>query len=91
MINSTTFTDSMSPLLIGLLSSSGSLKLNKMLKIKAISQIFLKKSSHYLYMDLDVKKTSHFTLPGILTVPIAEILSGKNARAWVSVVLYLKK
>ena len=25
------------------------------------------------------------------TVPIAEILSGKNARAWVSMVLYLKK
>ena len=24
------------------------------------------------------------------TVPIAEILSGKNARAWVSMVLYLK-
>ena len=26
-----------------------------------------------------------------ITVPIAEILSGKNARAWVSMVLYLKK
>ena len=26
-----------------------------------------------------------------VTVPIAEILSGKNARAWVSMVLYLKK
>ena len=25
------------------------------------------------------------------TLPIAEILSGKNARAWVSMVLYLKK
>ena len=25
------------------------------------------------------------------TVPIAEILSGKNVRAWVSMVLYLKK
>ena len=25
------------------------------------------------------------------TVPIAEILGGKNARAWVSMVLYLKK
>jgi hypothetical protein len=25
------------------------------------------------------------------TVPIAEILSGKNGRAWVSMVLYLKK
>ena len=27
----------------------------------------------------------------ICTVPLAEILSGKNARAWVSMVLYLKK
>ena len=25
------------------------------------------------------------------TLPTAEILSGKNARAWVSMVLYLKK
>ena len=28
---------------------------------------------------------------GQITVPIAEILSGKNARAWVSMVLYLEK
>ena len=27
----------------------------------------------------------------VITVPTAEILSGKNARAWVSMVLYLKK
>ena len=27
----------------------------------------------------------------LTTVPIAEILSGKNGRAWVSMVLYLKK
>ena len=27
----------------------------------------------------------------LLTVPTAEILSGKNARAWVSMVLYLEK
>ena len=27
----------------------------------------------------------------LLTLPTAEILSGKNARAWVSMVLYLKK
>ena len=27
----------------------------------------------------------------ILTLPTAEILSGKNVRAWVSMVLYLKK
>ena len=26
-----------------------------------------------------------------LTVPTAEILTGKNVRAWVSMVLYLKK
>ena len=26
-----------------------------------------------------------------LTLPIAETLSGKNVRAWVSMVLYLKK
>ena len=27
----------------------------------------------------------------VITVPTAAILSGKNARAWVSMVLYLKK
>ena len=27
----------------------------------------------------------------LYTLPTAEILSGKNARAWVSMVLYLKK
>ena len=27
----------------------------------------------------------------LLTLPIAEILSGKNAAAWVSMVLYFKK
>ena len=27
----------------------------------------------------------------LFTLPTAEILSGKNARAWVSMVLYLKK
>ena len=30
-------------------------------------------------------------LPKLPTLPTAEILSGKNARAWVSIVLYLKK
>ena len=27
----------------------------------------------------------------LITLPIAEILSGKNVRAWVSTVLYFKK
>ena len=34
---------------------------------------------------------SKLYIPSAITVPIAEILSGKNARAWVSMVLYLKK
>ena len=39
--------------------------------------------SQQLKTDTDIE---HFT-----PLPTAEILSGKNVRAWVSMVLYLKK
>ena len=38
----------------------------------------------------EAKKDSK-SIPLHFTLPTAEILSGKNARAWVSMVLYLKK
>ena len=36
-------------------------------------------------------KNTFVTVVTHYTLPTAEILSGKNARAWVSMVLYLKK
>ena len=36
-------------------------------------------------------KTATVAATSRATLPTAEILSGKNARAWVSMVLYLKK
>ena len=44
----------------------------------------------YLNKFIIPKKISFPGKAKYVTVPIAEILNGKNARAWVSMVLYLK-
>ena len=41
--------------------------------------------------NFTVRKTDFDCPNDQSTLPTAEILSGKNARAWVSMVLYLKK
>ena len=42
-------------------------------------------------IDIQITTASWLETVSQITVPIAEILSGKNACAWVSMFLYLKK
>ena len=66
---------------------------------KDVLSLILMKVSQFLNHNVEYlwKKKKHifFQIPIIwdsqITLPTAEILSGKNARAWVSMVLYLKK
>ena len=48
----------------------------------------------FIKLNLDIKEKLiqiKIKVQSVLTVPIAEILSGKNARAWISMILYFKK
>ena len=72
---------------------------SKLFMVKIITQTNIPKIYSSESATENAPNTKQFFLPTnqtmplstVVTLPTAEILSGKNTRAWVSMVLYLKK